>query len=203
MTRFLKPVFLHMYIDFHTHHPATGGTLAIQDGVQTWGVHPWYVSADALLSVPADIAGRLAIGECGLDRLATAPQDVQEHFFKEQILLSEQYCKPLFVHCVRMLDDVLRLHGEMNVTQPWIMHGFRGKPRQMQSILSAGMYVSFGFHFHAESLLMCPLDRLLLETDDEEQPISDLYAEVASLLHMEVSELCRQMEENYKTLFSW
>ncbi len=192
-----------MYIDFHTHHVAADGEAVIQDGVHTWGIHPWHISADTQFSAPADLTHILAIGECGLDRLAGAPMEQQESLFREHIRLSEECRKPLFIHCVRTLDDVLRLRRQMRATQPWIIHGFRGKPRQLQSILSAGMYVSFGFHYRAESVLSCPPDRMLLETDDDtRRPISALYAEVAALLHTDVSSLCKQMQTNYRMLFS-
>ena len=30
-----------LYIDFHTHHPSREGEYVVQDGVHTWGIHPW------------------------------------------------------------------------------------------------------------------------------------------------------------------
>ena len=30
-----------LYIDFHTHHPSREGECVVQDGVHTWGIHPW------------------------------------------------------------------------------------------------------------------------------------------------------------------
>ena len=138
------------------------------------------------------------IGECGLDRLCDTPYPLQLAAFEAQISLSERLRRPLVLHCVRAVDDVLRLHR--STTQPWVWHGFRGKPQQMQQLLQHGFYLSFGFHFNAESLCTCPAERLFLETDDDPRPVADLYATAADLRHTTPATLNQQCWDNLMSM---
>lgn len=189
-----------LYIDFHTHHiPAGRNVVAVVDGRDTWGIHPWR-AAEAFV-VP-DLSTVFAIGECGLDGVRGPSMDVQERVFLEQVRLSEQTGKPLIIHCVKALDRLLSLHKALNPQQPWMFHGFRGKPQQLRSLLDAGFYVSFGFLHNEASLRICPADRLLLETDDDsEHPIAELYNNVARERGIDVPTLCDEMAENYRAFF--
>ena len=189
------------YIDFHAHHESLAGERVIQDGVDTRGRHPWHLSLhpSLLQSFPSPL---LAIGESGLDRLCDTPYDLQLQVFREEVSLSEQLRKPLFLHCVRAIDDILRIRKELNAQQPCIWHGYRGNEQQLHQLLDHNFYFSFGLKYNTEALLACPLDRLLLETDDDTQhPISELYTEVANLRKISVEELIKQMHSNFRTLF--
>ena len=188
------------YIDFHTHQvPVSKNVIAIVEGRDTWGIHPW--KADETFVVP-DLSAKLAIGECGLDGLRGPSMAVQESVFLEQIRLSEELGKPLIIHCVKAFDRLLQLRKELNPKQSWMFHGFRGKPQQLRSLLDAGFFVSFGFQHNEESLRICPIDRLLLETDDDEfHPIDEIYNNVARKRELEVTSLVKQMTENYRAFF--
>lgn len=202
------------YIDFHTHRvPDAQNVVAVVDGRDTWGIHPWK-------SLPAPIPGGagervpfpfgmgsepaariLAIGECGLDALRGPSMDIQEQVFRQQIALGEEMGRPLVVHCVKAIDRLLQLRRELRPAMPWMIHGFRGKPRQLQSLLDAGLYVGFGFFHNDESLLLCPLERMMTETDDSPLPIEELYENVAAKRGIDVAELCSAMAENYRSFF--
>jgi len=188
------------YIDFHAHHiPAEADVVSVVDGRDTWGLHPWRAAEE--LVVP-DLSAVLAIGECGLDALQGPAMERQEEVFVQQIRLSEEVGKPLIIHCVKALDRLLSLRKILNPTQPWMLHGFRGKPQQLRSLLDAGFYVGFGFRYNEESLRLCPTDRLLLETDDDvEQSIAQLYKNVAQLRGLDVPTLGKMMHENYLAFF--
>lgn len=187
------------YIDFHTHRvPSASDVVAVVDGRETWGIHPW--RADEAFVSP-DLAERIAIGECGLDGLRGPSMEVQEKVFLEQIALSEQHEKPLVIHCVKAIDRLLLLRRKQHPAMPWMFHGFRGKPQQLHSLLDAGFFVSFGFRFNEESLRLCPLERLMLETDEGERPIAELYNNVAEVRGIDVSSLCIAMAENYLAFF--
>ena len=197
-----------LYIDFHTHHlPTENGVVAVVDGRDTWGIHPWQVGQSPL---PKDLEEAsevdwetlLAIGECGLDALRGASMERQEKVFLQHIALSERLGKPLIVHCVKALDRLLRLRREHPPTMPWMLHGFRGKPQQLRSLLDAGFYIGFGFRHNAESLRLCPAERLLLESDDQPQSITLLYRKVAEERGIEVADLCDEMGKNYRKFFS-
>ena len=139
------------YINFHTHHPVPENELS------------------------------LGCEEHGMDRRWEIPLAQQEDAFRRHVSESEQAGKPLVIHCVKTLEEILRVRKEMQPVQPWVMHGFRGKPQQLQSLLSAGIYVSFGLHYNKESLVLCPLEMMFLETDDIAAPIEPLYKEVAQI----------------------
>ena len=202
------------YIDFHTHHiPVEQNVVAVVDGRDTWGIHPWESLPRPLQkkgelrhsAVPPSFGGEgggiLAIGECGLDALRGPSMDIQEQVFLQQIALSEELKKPLIIHCVKALDRLLQLHKEQKPTTPWMLHGFRGKPQQLRSLLDSGFYVSFGFAYNEESLCLCPLGCMMLETDDRVGSIVELYNNVAEKRGLEVAELCKIMAENYQTFF--
>ena len=187
-------------IDFHTHTvPASPDVVALVDGLHTWGVHPWCADAEAAEPLLAD---KLAIGECGLDAMRGPSLEVQEEVFRWQISLSEQHGLPMVIHCVKAFDRLLAIHRELRPRQPWVFHGFRGKPQQLRSLLDAGFYVSFGVHYNADSLRLCPADRLLLETDTDPLPIADHYAQVAAQRVIPLPQLISQMSQNYRALVS-
>ena len=159
------------YINFHTHHPAFENELSL--GCEEHGMdHRWETSL---------------------------PE--QETAFRRHVLESEQAAKPLVIHCVKTLEEILRIRKNMHPRQPWIMHGFRGKPQQLQSLLSAGIYISFGLHYNKESLLLCPLEMMFLETDDTIAPIEPLYKEVAQLKGISVEALRQKIWDNANKLY--
>ena len=185
------------YLNIHTHTPAHED----EQTFPAFGLHPWHLTDDwqsELSALEARISPPCFVGECGLDRLCSTPYPLQLAAFEAQIQLSERLALPLVLHCVRAIDDVLRLkHG---TRQPWIFHGFRGKPQQLRQLLDHGFYVSFGFRHNVESLRACPLHRLFLETDDTPSPIAPLYATAATLLGTTPQALNSQLWQNATAL---
>jgi TatD DNase family protein len=90
---------------------------------------------------------------------------VQTNIFLHHVELSERLEKPLTIHCVRAFDRMLMLRKQLRPTQPWVIHGFRGKPELAQQLLAAGFDLSFGTLFNAESFNLCPPERRFTETD--------------------------------------
>jgi len=197
------------YIDFHAHHPSLSGERVIQDGIDTRGRHPWHLidfpqrEEDKSQSLTCSSShSLLAVGESGLDKVCSTPYDLQLKVFREEVELSEKEQKPLFLHCVRAIDDVLRIRREVGALQPWIWHGYRGNAQQLTQLLPYNFYFSFGICFNEDALMACPLDHLLLETDDDAQhPIAELYERVAQLRNIPLEGLIKQMHTNFNTLF--
>lgn len=185
-------------LNFHTHHPEQENEKAILQGRDSWGIHPWNATQEQANEYPPKEIR--AIGECGLDCLCTTPYDLQMQLFKKQISLSEQLQKPLIIHCVKAYNEMLHLHREFDPKQAWIIHGFRGKPQQMHTLLKEGFHLSFGFRHNIQSLLQCPIERLFLETDDTTLSIASLYEKVAHLRHTHIEELSQKMSENFERI---
>ncbi len=171
------------------------------------GIHPWkageispsdWAGLERALSHPAVVA----VGEAGLDACCVVPLAVQQEVFYRQVILSEKMRKPLFLHCVRRVDDVLAVRRRTEARQPWIWHGFRGGPRQMEQLLKQDFYFSFGTRYRPESLKLCPADRMLLETDEAGCSVRSVYEAAAGLRGCSPGQLLHRMRENFHVLFS-
>lgn len=187
-----------LLLNIHTHRPLPPGEATVSSA----GLHPWDVGEDwqqRLDSLHDDIMHADAIGECGLDRARPATFQLQHSAFEAQIALSEALRKPIILHCVRSTDDILRL--KCGTTLPWIWHGFRGKPQQLQTLLRHGFYVSFGLRHNDDSLAQCPAERLFLETDDTPAHIDNLYERAATLRHTSINDLRTRVWDNAKAVF--
>lgn len=154
--------------------------------VYSVGIHPWNVGrvTDRSLRLLASLAAEpqvVAIGECGLDGVAEAVRSdyvaegcdrneivgAQTELLRVHFALSERLGKPMILHVVKANDEILRLKKLWRPSQPWVIHGFRGKPQLARQLLDHGFYLSFGRRYNADSLALTPPSRLLRETDDE------------------------------------
>lgn len=158
------------FINFHTHHPFFEGEISLGDE------------------------------ECGMDTRWNIPLKVQEEAFRRKVQESEERHTYLTIHCVKTLDHILRIHNELKPLQPWMFHGFRGKPQQLRSLLTARIFVSFGLNYNKESLQLCPLEMMCLETDDHPCSIKPLYDEIASIKGISTAQLQVVMIENARKI---
>ncbi|MDO9633545.1 MAG: TatD family hydrolase [Paludibacter sp.] len=131
----------------------------------------------------------IAIGECGMDKNAPVAIEKQLEVFALQIKFSEIHNKPLIIHCVGCYNELINLHRALNPKQPWIIHGFRGKPEMAVQLVKFGMYLSFGEKFNPESLAITPIERILAETDDSEMDIEEIYENLCKLKLCRVEDL--------------
>ncbi len=167
--------------DIHTHLlPQDPGTALVCVGSRPlpapqghWfsvGLHPWDVTGDdenelESIGEMAQNPQVLAIGECGFDTLKGPAHDLQEQAFIRQVEISERVRKPMILHVVRDFDSVIRLRKQLNPTQPWLIHGFRGGLQQANQLYTHGIQVSLGLKANPQTLQQIPSDRLILETD--------------------------------------
>ena len=106
------------------------------------------------------------MGEIGLDKLCDAPFDKQLLLFEQQLLLAADLRKPVILHVVKAMDEVLALHRRFSSQIPaWIIHGFRGNAQQAQQYLRHGFHLSFGPRHHPAALQATPPHRRFFETD--------------------------------------
>ncbi len=191
-----------MILDIHTHHaaPQESGVIAyspaefeaVRDSLPdgqfcSVGIHPWSLSDHAPTEADYEALRRaashpavVAIGECGIDLLKGGPLYEQILVLKRHIALSEELQKPLILHCVRAHDHIIAARKDTAPTQPWAIHGFRGKPSIARMLLDTGCLLSLGVQFNAETAAMIPPGSLLTETDEAPVAIEQVIASVAA-----------------------
>lgn len=171
-----------MLLDIHTHRPAPypEGVVSLRDfslpllegQFYSAGIHPWDTAAgvsdltEAALEQLAADPRIVAIGECGIDVAKGGPMYLQLQILKFQIDLSERFGKPLILHCVKAADMIMGLKRDLNPQQPWIIHGFRGKPQQALQLTAKGIFLSFGEKFNSDTVAAMPEEMILAETDE-------------------------------------
>jgi TatD DNase family protein len=115
----------------------------------------------------------VAVGECGLDyHYDNSPRAAQREAFAAQIDLAKQYGLALVIHTRDAWDDTLSILATDGMPRRTIFHCFTGGPQEAERCLAMGAYLSFSGILtfkNAEPIraaaALCPLDRLLVETD--------------------------------------
>lgn len=100
---------------------------------------------------------------------------------RRQIELSEKVGKPLIIHNVHAQDIIIGVKKDLNPTQPWLVHGFRGKPTIAKMLTDTGIWLSFNDKFNDMSVTETPIQFMLAETDESETPIADIITKLSSL----------------------
>ncbi len=206
-------------IDIHTHIIPTQPAKAVwscmpSDVAQitnveyaSIGIHPWYVTCDAL-SNEKDILEKaillpqvVAVGEAGLDKLCSTPWSLQMEVFLYQAQMADRLNVPLIIHAVKTHNEIMMLRRKLKPRNAWVIHGFRGKPQLAAQCVDAGLYLSFGARFNAESLLCVPVSSLFFETDESLLPIAQTYQQAAQILSMDSKALQAQVMQNVDKVF--
>lgn len=197
-------------IDIHTHHgSSTADVIAVRNwdfdampvGISSIGVHPWQ---SVTINTDMDFISKsmkqvetkcrmpqvVMIGETGLDALRGADMNTQKQLFLKHIALSEQLKKPLVIHCVKAVEELLSIRNQQHPTQQWIIHGYRKNAQLGKQLLQQGIALSFGLHSDAEAMKAAYVaNALWLETDDSEANIVDVYQMASERLSISVEEL--------------
>lgn len=168
-------------------------SVAVAEGVELWatvGLHPHdavdgvdcldeLLGAElARLPLPGPGDGRegpvvVAIGECGLDyHYDHSPRAVQREAFARQVDLAHRHQLALVIHTREAWDDTIDILAAGGVPERTVVHCFTGGPDEARRCLDIGASLSFSgvvtFKNAAdvrEAAALCPLDRLLVETD--------------------------------------
>ena len=189
-----------MIIDIHTHKAHTHAQT-----IDCVGIHPWDspsgdISIVEMLASTAD-----AIGEIGLDFACDVGCETQIGVFQAQLAIAERLQKPVVLHCVRAFEYIM-VTLEKYRLKAVIFHGFIGSVEQAQRAVKQGHYLSFGERtFRSpktiEALRSTPLSQLFVETDESTTPIEEIYAKIAELRGVDIEELLRATEENFRRIF--
>ncbi|MFZ6005945.1 MAG: TatD family hydrolase [Actinomycetota bacterium] len=140
----------------------------------TAGVHPHDAKdgidgLDALLSNPEVVA----VGECGLDfHYDHSPRDVQREVFAAQIQMARAHDLALVIHTREAWPETFDILEAEGVPERTVFHCFSGGATEARRCLDLGAMLSFSgivtfpsaTDLH-EAAVLCPLDRLLVETD--------------------------------------
>ena len=207
-------------IDIHTHRlvPVPGESIVSclpdaffpqEGGWYSVGIHPWQLGSydwtDTAFRAHFESLVRhpqvLAVGEAVLDKLISVSLDSQTDALRYQADVAEAIDKPLILHLVKATTELLVLKRELNPRVPWIVHGFRGKAQLALDLVRHGLYLSFGARYQEEALRQMPADRLFLETDESDVPISDLYERAALVRGVTCDELVETVSRNVRSVF--
>jgi TatD DNase family protein len=116
------------YYDIHTHRLPTNPDITAIVSVEAGstdlsdyaycsvGIHPRHTNMTGLsdLEATAKHPNVVAIGETGLDKLASIPMEQQEKLFKTHIELAGKLRKPLIIHCVKAWPALIRIRKQMD-----------------------------------------------------------------------------------------
>lgn len=176
-----------------------------QDAWFSCGIHPWFSEGSeeqfSLLQKEATDSNVVAIGEIGLDKLRGPGIAKQIIVFRKQIELAIAVRKPIIIHCVKAWDELIALYKEYKGTVPWIIHGYRGNPRQTEQLSKIGFKFSIGDHFNSESIKHIPLDSIFCETDTSDMTICKVYENISAEMGVHINHFAILVAENIKNTF--
>ena len=167
------------------------------------GIHPAdakHFSLDQLREILRKVPCS-ALGECGLDALVPIPREQQEKIFQEQIILAEELHLPMIIHCIRKHYDLIRLRKKCSARMPWLIHGFRGKPELGKTLLKAGCLLSLSpvwLLHQTEFPGWLPQNAFLLETDESNLSLQEIYLHAAKLRHEPLEALAELLQRNFR-----
>lgn len=162
-----------------------------------------------------------AIGEIGLDYYwDTTFRDRQKEMFRAQIELALELNLPVIVHDREAHGDALEIVRDYPALRG-VFHCFSGSVEMAQELLRRGWYLGFDGPITyknavraLEVIRICPMDRILLETDspylapvpnrgkrNDSRNLPYIAATIARIKDMPVEAIAAQTMENGKRLF--
>ncbi len=208
-----------MFSDIHTHNiiPHVTGVLDISQrvdlrldipasGIMSYGIHPRNLDGwESRIPVIESLAQShiiKAVGECGLDVYSPADTRIQQEAFERQISVADTYQLPTIVHCVRMYQDVIRAIKNTRYQLPVILHGYNGNVQTTSQLMRyRNIYFSFGKSIGgklAQSVSIVSADRILIESDTDENPLYDLIiSQIADIKNIEPALMTDMIYQNF------
>jgi TatD DNase family protein len=178
------------------------------------GIHPWFIVEDrieadlAIIESKIQEASCLAVGECGLDKRIEIPMELQEMVFEKQLLLAQQYNKPVVIHCVAAFQELIAIKKKLNISVPMLIHGFSKNAQIAKQLVDNGFYISFGKYLLLNKELEAvfksvPNNRFFLETDTVDEGIEAVYELAAKYKGVSVNEIQELVNSNYNEVFDF
>ena len=214
-----------MFLNAHTHHLSHQSDVldlynqfpkAINDDAKLFsvGIHPAYIKTSSIEEeleiIRENLSNKncLAIGEIGLDKLCETDFELQIDVFERQLQLASEYRFPVIIHSVRAYQEILHIRKKMNITVPFIFHGFNKNEQLLQQIIAQNCFASFGKNLLYNKNLQIIFAKLsanqfFLENDASEISIKEIYTIAAEIRNSTIEELQLQQAKNWKTVFGY
>lgn len=194
----------------------------------TVGIHPHDAKSysDLAAAELKELSGAgkvIAVGEIGLDfHYSFSPRPEQFEAFESQVLLAGELGLPIVVHSRESNPDALQvLRGCSANIVGCVFHCFSGDEHFARMVLECGFYIGIDgpITYKASEKLrrvveMCPMDRLLIETDcpyltpvphrgkrNEPAYVRYVAEEVARIRGMTLEEVDQATTQNARMLF--
>lgn len=156
------------------------------------GMHPWWTEKEDIKPIIKHMEEHInecvAVGEVGLDynyfnyffypeafkpiwanvKIRRHSKDLQKHVFESALKIAAKYNKPVIVHSLTADEDAVRMVKDFGVKA--MFHNFM-TPELVKEVINGGHYLAAGprlidhVEAHIEVIKLCPLDRLIIETD--------------------------------------
>lgn len=197
----------------------------------TQGVHPhqakfWIEEAEMKIRTRASNRKVVAVGEIGLDyHYNHSSKEDQLKVFEKQCSLAAEFDLPVVIHSREADEDMIKVLRQMSpsMKKKGVIHSFTSSIELAEFALNAGFYLGFNGIITFKTaenvrdvLKICPLDKILLETDApfltpvpyrgrENCPffINLVAQEAAKIKSVEVEDLLKQCYLNSHQLFSF
>ncbi|MBE0679437.1 MAG: TatD family hydrolase, partial [Bacteroidales bacterium] len=112
--------------------------------------------------------------------------------------------KPMVIHCVKGWEELRRAHSKIKPARPWVIHGFRGNGRLASSLAEAGFWFSLGTGgLTPEVLASVSHEKILLETDDSGQQVTEVYRLFAAAARYDQERAESLIRSNFNSLFNY
>lgn len=190
------------------------------------GIHPLNLDKDYDFNELTQLASSnevVALGETGLDyHYKSKNVKLQQTSFRQHIRIGCQLNKPVIIHTRESKKDTLAILKEEQVDNcGGVLHCFTEDERMAKALLDLGLYISFSgiITFCSakqirKTILMVPLDRILIETDapyltpvpyrgQENQPayVRNVVQFLAKLKGVDIEEIAYATTRNFCDLF--
>jgi TatD DNase family protein len=205
--------------DIHTHRPNRPNSIfnlrLLKDeipetGLFSVGLHPWDISQNLedweqklrkVITHPRCIL----VGECGLERSISPSLEQQKVYFIKQVKMAKEYNKNLILHCVRAYEECHQVLQELSFPGKVIFHDYNGAPQITEKFVDYGYFFSFGQSLlrkkskGIEGLSLIPLKQFLLESDESQTPLKDLFKKAGQRLQVTEDELTQSLKKSFKS----
>lgn len=193
------------------------------------GIHP-HDAKDASDELIRDLSRRakltkvVAIGEIGLDYYYNhSPREIQIKRFEEQLQVASETDLPVIIHSRDADEDMINILKSFapKLKRKGVIHSFSSTLELAQNALNLDFYLGFNGMVTfknaqnvKDAVSLCPVDKLLFETDSpflspvphrgkENSPanLPFIISEIAKIKDIDESELRKQVYQNSQELF--